>query len=141
MKINTSILLGFLFIIPSIISYLVASTNLESIIAIIVGIFFVITGLFETNNYKDKNTYLGIIAAFVAILLIITYSQILNALQGMSPVPAICLALISVILIWMAYDFTKKWKLFKRKVMTFNRLGIAVIILLMGLIAFIQIMI
>ncbi|MGB9937234.1 MAG: hypothetical protein ACPK7O_05890 [Methanobacterium sp.] len=141
MKINTSILIGLLFIIPSMISYLVASTNLESLIAIIVGIFFFITGLFETNNYRDQNTYFGFVTVIIAILLILTYKLFLNAFEGMNLLPAVCLTIISVILAFLAYDFTKEWKLFKRKVMTFNRLGLAFLLLLMPLIAFIQIMV
>lgn len=140
MKINTSILIGLLFIIPSLISYFAASTDLASFIAVFVGIFFVVTGLFETNNYRDKNTYFAIVTVIIAILLILTYSQFINAL-GNNLISALCLGVISLVLIWNAYDFTKEWRLFKRKVISFNNLGIASIIFLMGLITVIQIMI
>jgi hypothetical protein len=140
MKINTSILIGLLFIIPSLISYFVVSTDLASFIAVIVGIFFVVTGLFETNNYRDKNIYFAIVTVIIAILLILTYSQFINAL-GNNIISALCLGVISLVLIWTAYDFTKEWRLFKRKVISFNNLGIAFIIFLMGLITVIQIMI
>jgi hypothetical protein len=128
-----------LFIIPSLVSYFVASTNLASLIAVIVGIFFFITGLFETNNFRDKNMYFGIITIIVAISLILTYKQFIHVFQGNNLISAICSAAISLIIIWIAYDFTKEWRLFKRKVISFNMLGLAVILLLMGLISFIQI--
>jgi hypothetical protein len=140
MKINTSILIGLLFIIPSLISYFAVSTDLASFIAVFVGIFFVVTGLFETNNYRDKNIYFAIVTVIIAILLILTYSQFINAL-GNNLISALCLGVISLVLIWTAYDFTKEWRLFKRKVISFNNLGIAFIIFLMGLITVIQIMI
>lgn len=140
MKINTSILIGLLFIIPSLISYFAVSTDLASFIAVFVGIFFFITGLFETNNYRDKNTYFAIVTVIIAISLILTYSQFLNTL-GNNLISTLCLGVISLVLIWTAYDFTKEWRLFKRKVISFNNLGIAFIIFLMGLITVIQIMI
>jgi hypothetical protein len=140
MKINTSILIGLLFIIPSLISYFVVSTDLASFIAVIVGIFFVVTGLFETNNYRDKNIYFAIITVIIAILLILTYKQFSNTLLT-NLISALCLGTISLVLIWTAYDFTKEWRLFKRKVISFNNLGIAFIIFLMGLITVIQVII
>ncbi|HML05132.1 MAG TPA: hypothetical protein VK426_05090 [Methanobacterium sp.] len=139
MKINTSILISLLFIIPGLISYFVASTSLPSLIAVIVGIFFLVTGLFETNNFRDKNMYLGIITVIIAISLIITYKQFTNLFHGNNLISALCSAAISLILIWIAYDFTKEWRIFKRKVISFNKLGLVVIILLMGLITYVQI--
>ena len=139
MKLNTSILIGLLFIIPSLISYFIASTNLPSLIAVIVGIFFLVTGLFETNNFRDKNMYFGIITVIIAISLILTYKQFINLFHGNNLISAVCSAAISLILIWIAYDFTKEWRIFKRKVISFNKLGLVVIILLMGLITYVQI--
>ncbi len=139
MKINTSILVGLLFIIPSLIAYLISGTDLASLIAIIVGIFFFITGLFETNNYRNKNTYFTIIALIIAILLIITYNIILKAFIGNNLLPAVCLGAVILILIWLAYDFTTKWYIFKRKTMSFNSLGLVFLILIMGLITLIEV--
>jgi hypothetical protein len=83
--------------------------------------------------------YFGIITIIVAISLILTYNQFIHVFQGNNLISAICSAAISLIIIWIAYDFTKEWRLFKRKVISFNMLGLAVILLLMGLISFIQI--
>jgi len=139
MKINTSILISLLFIIPGLISYFVASTGLPSLISVIVGIFFLITGLFETNRFHDKNMYLGFVTIIIAISLILTYKQFINLFHGNNIISALCSGAISFILIWFAYDFTKEWRLFKRKVISFNKLGLLVIILLIGLIAYVQI--
>ena len=141
MKINKSILIGLLFTIPSLISYFVASTGLASFIAIIVGIFFFVTGLFETNNYRDTNVYSGFVTVIIAVLLILAYVQFSKAFLGNNLIFAVFLVLVSSILIWIAYDFTKEWKLFKRKVMSFNYLGILSIILLMILITVILVII
>lgn len=141
MKINTSILVGLLFIIPSLITYFILDTGLASSIAVIIGIFFFITGLFETNNYRNKNTYFTIVALIIAILLIINYNILLKVFIGTSIIPAIFLGAVTLILIWLAYDFTKKWYIFKRKTMSFNYLGLVFLISLWGLISYIQILI
>jgi hypothetical protein len=114
MKIDTSILIGLMFIIPSSISYFAGSTGLASFIAISIGIFFFITGLFETNNYHNKTVYFAITGIILIISLILIYIQF-SSILGSDLFSAIYSGLISLILIWTAYNFTKEWKLLKGK--------------------------
>lgn len=138
MKINKSILIGFLFIIPSIISYFAASTGLASLIAISIGIFFLITGLFETNNFHNKSVYFAIVTIIIAISLILIYT-LFSMTSGINLFSAIYLIAVPLILIILAYNFTKEWKLFRNKVISFNSLGLIVIMFLIVLITVIEV--
>lgn len=138
MKINTSLLISFFFIIPSIFSYFLGARGLASLIAISIGFFFIVTGLFETNNYRSKKAYFTVSSVFIVISLILIFI-LFSQLLGSNLFSSIYLAAISLILFWTSYDFTLKWQLFERQVISFNKLGLVFILLLLALIAFIEV--
>lgn len=139
MRINTSILTGLLFIIPSTFSYFIASTGLASLIAITVGLFFMITGLFQTNNYRNRNLYLVVASINIFIYLILIY--VLFTIIGLNLLAMVYFVAIALILFGTAYEFGNEWKIFDRNVISFNNLGLVVIVVLMIIIAAIQIII
>lgn len=124
MKLNTSLLLGILFILAYLDSY--SLTALYAGLAII----FIISGLFEVKNYHNKKAYLSLVAVITAITSILTYIQLSSpSYHGDKLFNSIFAILVLSGIIWMSYDFTKKWKTFKKESKGFNYFLIAFIIL------------
>lgn len=125
MKLNTSILVGILWLIITL-----EDPHYISFIFIGFGMIFIISGLFELKNYHNNKIYTVIIAIITTITLILTYIQLSSiSYLGDRLFNSICSVGIALILIWCAYDFTKKGKIIEKEVKWVNYLLIAIIIL------------
>lgn len=107
MKLNTSILLGILWLIIPIIDF-----QYMSLILLGFGIVFITSGLFELKNYYNKKLYIAIITLITTITLILSYIQLSSPLyHGNRLISSICSAGIVLTIIGSAYKFTKKGKI------------------------------
>lgn len=107
---KTNIIVG----ISNIFVYL---ANQEYLILLGLGIFLIITGLFEIKNYRNNKLYLTITGVIFAIFLILTYIQLSSPLyQGNRLFNYLAIILFSSVLIIGAYDFTHNYKLSKMQI-------------------------
>ena len=125
MKLNTSILMGILWLIIFIID-----SHYMSFIFLGFGMVFIISGLFNLKNYQNNKLYLAIITVTTTITLILTYIQLLSpSYLGDRLINSIFSIIIALAIVWGAYDFTKKGKIIKNGSKWLNYILIAVIIL------------
>lgn len=136
MRINKALIMGVLFIICSLITYSAEFSSLTSILSSAVGIFLILTGLFEMKDYENRTLYLLVVAVLVAITIVLTYTQISSVYIGNELIDYICVVLILAVLLWAAYAFTRTWKLFDGKL---SYLRVLVVVLLLGVMIFLEV--
>lgn len=136
MRINKALIIGVLFIICSLITYFAEFSSLTSILSSAVGMFLILTGLFEMKDYENRTLYLLVVAVLVAITIVLTYTQISSVYIGNELIDYICVVLILAVLLWAAYAFTKTWKLFDGKL---SYLRVLVVVLLLGVMIFLEV--
>jgi len=136
MRINKALIMGVLFIICSLITYFAEFSSLTSILSSAVGIFLILTGLFEMKDYENRTLYLLVVAVLVAITIVLTYTQISSVYIGNELIDYICVVLILAVLLWAVYAFTRTWKLFDGKL---SYLRVLVVVLLLGVMIFLEV--
>lgn len=136
MRINKAIFIGVLFIICSLITYFAEFSSLTCILSASVGIFFILSGLFEIKDYENRTLYLLIVAVVVISTIVLSYTQISLVYIGNELIDSICTVLILAVLLWAAYDFIRTWKLFDGKL---SYLRVLIIVLLVGVMIFLEV--
>jgi len=140
MKINTSMLMGFTLLIVGLFNCLNdSSIQVTTIVLINLGLFFMVSGLFEIKNYHNKKLYLVVIVAITGTFLVYNYIKLsTQSYQWNIPLDSMYASGMAVVTIWFAYEFTKKWELFKKNVKLLDYFLIAFILFYVGLTALIQ---
>ena len=136
MRINKALIIGVLFLICSLITYFAEFSILTAILSSAVGIFLILTGLFEIRDYENRTLYLLVVAVLVAITIVLIYTQISTIYIGNELIDSICTGLILAVLLWSAYAFTMTWKLFDGKL---SYLRVLIVVLLLGVMIFLEV--
>lgn len=136
MRINKALFIGFLFIICSLITYFAEFSSLTGILSSAVAIFFILSGLFEIKDYENRTFYMVIVAAVVVSTIVLAYTQISSVYIGNELIDSICVGLILAVVLWVAYDFTRTWKLFDRKL---SYLRLLIVVLLIGVMIILEV--
>lgn len=136
MRINKALFIGVLFIICSLITYFAGFSILTGILSSVLGIFFILSGLFEIKDYENRTLYLLVVAVLVLSTIVLTYTQISSIYIGNELIDSVCVVLILAVVLWAAYAFTRTWKLFDGKL---SYLRVLIVVLLLGVMVFLEV--
>ena len=136
MRINKALFIGVLFIICSLITYFAGFSILTGILSSVLGIFFILSGLFEIKDYENRTLYLLVVAVLVLSTIVLTYTQISSVYIGNELIDSVCVVLILAVVLWAAYAFTRTWKLFDGKL---SYLKVLIVVLLLGVMIFLEV--
>jgi hypothetical protein len=136
MRINKALFIGVLFIICSLITYFAGFSILTGILSSVLGIFFILSGLFEIKDYENRTLYLLVVAVLVLSTIVLTYTQISSVYIGNELIDSVCVVLILAVVLWAAYAFTRTWKLFDGKL---GYLRVLIVVLLLGVVIFFEV--